>query len=56
MTDLFYTDLEAHAEAVLSQYTGVSFDGQILERLSNIAAYYRDRTVLADGFSDLSAR
>lgn len=56
VTDLFYTDLEAHTEAVLSQYTGVSFDGQILERLSNIAAYYRDRTVLADGFSDLSAR
>lgn len=54
VTDLFYTDFDAHVAAVLSQRTDVYSDSQILERLSNIAAYYRDRAVLADGFSDRS--
>ena len=51
VTDLFYTDLDQYAAAVLSQRTDVYCDAQILERLSNIAAYYRDRDVLAEGFS-----
>ena len=56
VTDLFYTDFDAHVAAVLSQRTDVYSDSQILERLSNIAAYYRDRAVLADGFSDRSKK
>lgn len=56
VTDLFYTDFDAYVAAVLSQRTDVYSDSQILERLSNIAAYYRDRAVLADGFSDRSKK
>lgn len=56
VTDLFYTDLGQHVKRVLSQYTDVYSDDQIVARLEAIAAYYRDRNVLRDGFTDLSSR
>ena len=56
VTDLFYTDLDQHVKRVVSQYGDVYFDDQIAARLEAIAAYYRDREVLRDGFTDLSSR
>lgn len=56
VTDLFYTDLSQHVESILSQYTDVCMDDQAAARLEAIAAYYRDREVVRDGFTDLSSR
>ena len=46
VTDLFYTDLRSHVEAILSQRSDVYFDEQVWNRVQNIYDYYRDRETL----------
>jgi len=50
VSELFYTDLRAHVESMLSQRTDVYFDEQIWNRVENIYNYYTDKNVLSSRF------
>ena len=50
VSELFYTDLRAHVESMLSQRTDVYFDEQIWSRVENIYNYYTDKNVLNSRF------
>ena len=50
VSELFYTDLRAHVESMLSQRTDVYFDEQIWNRVEKIHNYYTDKNVLSSRF------
>ncbi len=54
VTNLFYTDLRAHVDSMLSQQNDVYFDDQIWQRVQNIYNYCMDKDNLEKSFYYIS--
>lgn len=52
MTELFYTDLRAYVESMVSQRSDVYFDEQAWARVQNIYQYYREKFGALLGYRD----
>lgn len=50
VTDLFFTDLQSHAESILEQRNDGYLDDNAMQRVENIYNYYRDRENLNRSF------